>query len=220
MKYDRNRFYWYKLEKDFFERSDTKYIYNSDDGIKKVYVYLNLITLSIPYGGYLKINENKDYSINSLAAKIGMNSETVHKTIELLEELGLIQLTTENTYLLTEVYDYIESKLKSSIETQNRRDFNSLRKKIAKFANQPINHQDIRMNGDTIHITYINDDRSKLGKFEVARYVWLSKDEIEKFEKDYGGERFHNISLDISKAIIAENIFIYDFEPLFTQLLN
>lgn len=94
-----------ELRNDFFENDVIKSI-DEEYGILYTMIYVDLLLLS--KDGYLKFNGSKKEVFKKISLKINERVEDVEKAIEILISKDLIDVISENEYLLkqTEVVRY------------------------------------------------------------------------------------------------------------------
>ena len=89
----KNKKYWYlKLESDFFNRHDIRYLLSSNIGIKAVLVYQALMLESISHEGYLRFNKGKPYTVEILHNIFFSTFNNLEETKECFKELETMDL--------------------------------------------------------------------------------------------------------------------------------
>lgn len=115
----KNKKYWYlKLESDFFNRHDIRYFLSSELGIKAVIVYEMLMLESISHEGKLRFNKEKPYTIeilHNIFFSIINDLETTKQCFKELENMDLIKWDKDKTLLIKGV----EERIGSSTEQAN-----------------------------------------------------------------------------------------------------
>lgn len=97
-----NKFYWLKLQKDFFKRHDIRIIESMENGEKYVLFYLKLICESISHDGELRFSEFVPYNETMLASVTDTDIDVVRSSMKLLTELGMVQILDDATIFMTE----------------------------------------------------------------------------------------------------------------------
>lgn len=100
---DKKRYYWLKLKKDFFKRSDIKLIESMTNGKEYILFYLKLLCESVEDDGILRFNETIPYDINMLSVVTDTNVDIVRSAMELFQKLGMVALIDNDTYYIKEV---------------------------------------------------------------------------------------------------------------------
>ena len=75
---------------------------------------------SVSHEGYLRLSESKPYDLNTLSAVISEDKKTLAKALEVLMEMGMIELLEDGTYYIKEVNQSVGCETK---EAQRKRDY-------------------------------------------------------------------------------------------------
>ena len=73
------RYYWLKLNKNFFKRHDIRIIEDMENGKDFILFYMKILLESIDHNGYLRFNKNIPYNEKMLATITNTEEETVKK---------------------------------------------------------------------------------------------------------------------------------------------
>ena len=101
------KFYWLKLKKDFFKRHDIRILESMPDGHIAVLFYLKLMLESVDHEGELRFSEKTAYSPEMLATITDTDIEVVKASLARLDELGLIEITSDGTIIIDKVKSMI-----------------------------------------------------------------------------------------------------------------
>lgn len=96
------KYYWLKLQKDFFKRHDVKIIENMPNGKDYIIFYLKLLTESIAHDGRLRFSDTLPYDENMIATITDTNIDVVRSAIKLFQGLHLMEVWDDLTYYMTE----------------------------------------------------------------------------------------------------------------------
>ena len=122
--YNKERFYWLKLKRDFFKRHDIQIIEAMPNGKDYVLFYLKLMVESIDHEGELRFSDTIPYNEQMLSVVTNTNIDIVRSAIKLLTELGIVEVLDDQTLYLKEVKALIGSQSvsaeKKQIQRQNR----------------------------------------------------------------------------------------------------
>ncbi|MGN0744356.1 MAG: phage replisome organizer N-terminal domain-containing protein [Christensenellales bacterium] len=122
--YNKERFYWLKLKRDFFKRHDIQIIESMPNGKDYVLFYLKLMVESIDHDGALRFSDTIPYNEQMLSVVTNTNIDIVRSAIKMLNELGMIEVLDDQTLYLKEVKALIGSQSvgaeKKQIQLQNR----------------------------------------------------------------------------------------------------
>ncbi len=100
---DKEKYYWLKLDRNFFKRHDIRVIENMPDGKEYVLFYLKLMTEAIDHAGALRFSDTVPYSDSMLSSVTNTELEVVRKALELFTELGIMEVLDDKTLFLREV---------------------------------------------------------------------------------------------------------------------
>ena len=103
------RYYWLKLQKDFFKRHDIKYVQTLPEGREIAFFYLKLMVESVDHDGELRFSPELPYSEAMLASVTDTPVEIVESGMKTLKELGLVRTDEEGTIIIPKVIKMIDS---------------------------------------------------------------------------------------------------------------
>ena len=103
------RYYWLKLQKDFFKRHDIKYIETLPNGREITHFYLKLMVESVDHEGELRFSPELPYSEAMLSSVTDTPTDIVESGMAVLKELGLVKIDEEGTIVLPKVVKMIDS---------------------------------------------------------------------------------------------------------------
>ena len=101
------KFYWLKLNRNFFKRHDIRIIERLPDGRGIVLFYLELLAESVDHEGFLRYSEKKPYTAEMLASVTANEVELVEKALSTLEEYELIEFQDDGTIYLPELHNML-----------------------------------------------------------------------------------------------------------------
>ena len=135
--------YWFKLYNNFFDNEKIKQIKRKKDGDRLIVIFINCLAIAAncESGGYLKISENKFFTIETLAHHRGRNQKSIKNALDIFQEYSMIvqdeygykiknwnkyqnlqekgiKDKKESTKLGKNVYTEREKELKKEIETE------------------------------------------------------------------------------------------------------
>ena len=105
---DKEKYYWLKLDRNFFKRHDVRIIEKMPDGKQYVLFYLKLMAEAIDHEGALRFSEAVPYSEAMLASVTDTDMEIVKAALQLFTELGLAEILEDKTLYLPEVAKLLE----------------------------------------------------------------------------------------------------------------
>lgn len=118
---DSKRFYWLKLEKDFFKRHDIRVVETMPNGKDYILFYLKLLCESTSHDGYLRFSEAIPYSEDMLATITNTNVDVVRSAIKIFTELKMMQVLDDGTLFLEQVQKMIGSVTGQTLRKSNKK---------------------------------------------------------------------------------------------------
>lgn len=108
--YNKERYYWLKLKRDFFKRHDIQIIESMPNGKDYVLFYLKLMVESIDHDGALRFSDTIPYNEQMLSVVTNTNIDIVRSAIKLLTELKFVEILDDKTLYLKDVKPLIGSQ--------------------------------------------------------------------------------------------------------------
>ncbi len=96
------KYYWLKLDRNFFKRHDIRIVETMPNGKEYVLFYMKLLVESIDHEGQLRFNEMIPYNDNMLATITNTNVDIVKSAIQVFSQLGLMELWDDKTIYLSD----------------------------------------------------------------------------------------------------------------------
>ena len=128
------RYYWLKLDKDFFNRPDIKIIESQSDGVQYSYFYLKLLLQSVESQGVLKYN-NIPFDVEMLSKITGTSPSVVKSAIDIFLKMNMLQILENGTLFIPEV------ALLLGTETEDARRKREKKKEISLIENKEIKEE-------------------------------------------------------------------------------
>ena len=100
---DSKKFYWLKLNKDFFKRHDIRIIEEMENGKDYILFYLKLLLESVNHEGHLRFSETIPYNEKMLSVITNTNIDIVRSAMKVLLELKMIEILDDSTIYMAEV---------------------------------------------------------------------------------------------------------------------
>jgi len=171
--YNKEKFYWLKLKRDFFKRHDIQIIEALPNGKDYVLFYLKLMVESIDHDGALRFSDTIPYNEQMLSVVTNTNIDIVRSAIKMLTELGMIEVLDDETLYLKEVKALIGSQTAGAERRQIQRQ-NQAEKLIE------------RQNGDICH-----PEIEKELDIETKKEMYKEKKLLEQADKPPSVARKH-----------------------------
>lgn len=115
---ENKKYYYLKLKEDFFFSGEVLIIEKMPEGMLYSNILLKLYLLSLKFNGFLKLNENVNYTPQMLASLTGHEIGTVERALRLFLELGLIVECADNSIYMSNIEDMVGT---SSTEADRKR---------------------------------------------------------------------------------------------------
>ncbi len=172
------RFYWLKLQRDFFKRHDVRIVENMPNGKDYVLFYLKLLCESIDHEGRLRFSDSIPYNDEMLSTITDTNIDIVRSAVKIFTELGLMELQSDGTYFMNEVEKMIGSAA-SNANARRQARFRENQKQ--KLLNSPEENEETVINSNGIvtdSVTEDNESKSK-SKRKSKNNISSSSDDSE-----------------------------------------
>ncbi|WP_052219571.1 phage replisome organizer N-terminal domain-containing protein, partial [Clostridium tetani] len=106
------RYYWLKLQDNFFEKEEIKIIENMPNGKDYIIFYMKLLLKSVSTEGKLMFREIIPYTPEMLASITNTNIDTVRVAIDMFSKLSLMEIWDDGTLFMVETQNMIGSETK------------------------------------------------------------------------------------------------------------
>lgn len=119
---DSKRYYWLKLEKDFFKRHDIRIIEGMTNGKDYIIFYLKLLCEATSHEGYLRFSETIPYNEQMLSTITNTNVDIVRSAIKVFTELQMMSILDDGTIYFKQVAKMIGSETGQTIRKREARE--------------------------------------------------------------------------------------------------
>lgn len=84
--------YWFKFYNNFFDNEKIKEIKRRKDGDRLIVIFIHCLAIAAncESGGYLKISENKFFTIETLSHHMSRNKESIRIALNIFQEYSMI----------------------------------------------------------------------------------------------------------------------------------
>ncbi|MBR3361974.1 MAG: phage replisome organizer N-terminal domain-containing protein, partial [Lachnospiraceae bacterium] len=144
------RYYWLKLQKDFFKRHDIKYIETLPNGREIAFFYLKIMVESVDHDGELRFSPEIPYSEAMLASVTDTPVEIVEAGMSTLKDLGLVKVDEDGTISIPKVIKMIDS----ASDTDGAR-------RVRRYREKQQSLQNVTESLQNVTHTVTNDNESK-----------------------------------------------------------
>lgn len=101
--YDKERLYYLKLPKDFFNSYYVKILEGMPNGKDYLLMYLKLMCESISHNGYLRFSKDIPYTAEMISVVTNTNVDVVRNGLKALERLEMVSTTQDGSLRLPKV---------------------------------------------------------------------------------------------------------------------
>jgi len=96
------KYYWLKLERNFFKRHDIRIIEDMPNGKEYVLFFMKLLVESIDHEGELRFNSLIPYNDQMLATITNTNIDIVRSAISMFQSLRLLEIWDDKTIYISD----------------------------------------------------------------------------------------------------------------------
>lgn len=96
------KYYWLKLDRNFFKRHDIRIIEEQSNGKDYILFYLKLLVESIDHQGELRFSDTIPYDEKMLSVVTNTNIDIVRSAIKLFTQLKLMEVFDDKTIYMAE----------------------------------------------------------------------------------------------------------------------
>ena len=182
------KYYWLKLQDDFFKRHDIRIVENMPNGKDYVIFYLKLLCESTSHDGLLRFSEEIPYNEEMLATITNTNIDIVRSAINVFEQLKMIELYDDGTLFMNQVEKMVGSETQGAERVRKYRENQRLLQCNANVTKSNIEiEKDIDIEEDIDINNNIPSSKPKKVKHKYGEYqnVLLTDDEYNKLHQDY-----------------------------------
>lgn len=104
---DTKKYYWLKLDKNFFKRHDIRIVESMPNGKAYILLYLKLLLESIDHEGLLRFNESIPYNEDMIATITDTNVDIVRSGLKLFSDLKLLDVTEDKTIHMVQTVEML-----------------------------------------------------------------------------------------------------------------
>jgi predicted phage replisome organizer len=94
------KYYWLKLQKDFFKNHHIKIIEGMANGTDYILFYMKLLVESISHEGRLRFSDRVPYNDSMLSTITDTNIDIVRSAVKIFTELDLMTLEDDGTIFM------------------------------------------------------------------------------------------------------------------------
>ena len=181
------KYYYLKLKENFFNSDEIILIESMQDGMLFSNILLKLYLLSLKFNGYLRLNENMNYTAQMIATLTRHEIGTVERALRVFYEFELIVSTADGSIYMADIEGMVGE---SSTEADRKRLARANANKGQTTDKCPPNVQalskkcppEIEIEKETEIKTDIDSDREIYGRY---KNVSLTPSEYEALKNEY-----------------------------------
>lgn len=181
------KYYYLKLKENFFNSDEIILIESMQDGMLFSNILLKLYLLSLKFNGFLRLNENMNYSAQMIATLTRHEVGTVERALKVFYEFGLILSTPDGSIYMADIEGMVGE---SSTEADRKRLARANANKGEPVDKCPPNVQalsenrppEIEIEKETEIKTEIDSDREIYGRY---KNVSLTPSEYESIKNEF-----------------------------------
>ena len=223
------RFYWIKLNTNFFIQREVKSIRRTENGLLYIVIYLKLLLLSANTGGLLKFENTEDSLVEELSIEIDEEPEDVKNAIEVLQKKNLITISSNDEFFLNKAPDMVGSETAAAERMRkSRAKKKELEKNVTMLPNVTNCYTEIdidkeieidkRDKREEIYIKDIDDIKNIITKINELVINQMSSSSLENFINNYGVDTLNKLIKQIERSdYLKENI---NFNNLNDEFVN
>ena len=137
------RYYWLKLQDNFFEKEEIKIIENMPNGKDYIIFYMKLLLKSVSTEGKLIFRDIIPYTPEMLASITNTNADTVRVAIDIFSKLGLMEIWDDGTLFMVETQNMIGSETRWAKKKRLQRE---------KQKELPLKKDNVQVEGDNVQV--------------------------------------------------------------------
>jgi predicted phage replisome organizer len=115
------KYFWLKLQKDFFKRHDIQIIEDMENGKDYILFYLKLLCESVSHNGNLRFSDTIPYNDKMLATITHTDIDKVRSAIKVFTDLQMMEVLKDGTIYLAECQKMLGSECNSAERVRRHR---------------------------------------------------------------------------------------------------
>lgn len=175
-----NKYFWLKLQRDFFKRHDIRIVEGMDNGKDYILFYMKLLLESIDHEGYLRFSDTVPYNEKMLSIITNTNVDIVRAAIEIFKQLKLMEILDDKTIYMTQTQQMLGQETEWAVK---KREYREKQKQILieQGTRTTMENEGNKDNMDNMDIVLIDGDDEKEQKEIKVDYDEL----FDRFWKAY-----------------------------------
>lgn len=175
-KVDTKNYYWLKLPKDFFNRIAIKKIKKSENGDKKINIYMQLLLETINKGGYFEYQHIENDICGEIAIVLDEDAEIIRELSRQLIEIGLIQVDDGDYYFPEAVELTGKRSPVADRVAKSRKNKKEKEKQEALQCNTNVTEGNAQVTSSNTNVTHNREEKSREEKEESKKRDRVNKE--------------------------------------------
>lgn len=190
------RYYWLKLNKNFFDSSEIKVLQSMENGSDYIILWQRLLLSSLDYTtetkkiGLLAFKENIPWDIDLMISVFGFSKELINTALKTFQKLGMITLTDSGEIWANDMQQMIGSESDSAERVRKHRE------KLKQIEHKPLQCNTDVTNSNTEIDIEIDTEKEKEKKKELPQaktpLMKVEKEYFELFKNEFGEDADYN----------------------------
>jgi len=200
------RYYWLKLDKDFFNRPDIKIIEAQADGVLYSYFYLKLLLQSVESQGVLKYN-NIPFDVEMLSKITGTSPSVVKSAIDIFLKMNMLQILEDGSLFISEVALLLGSETEDARRKREKKKETKLieNKEIKEEKKKPMTVAERVKEKNSVTENFCNDN-DNVTKCNVTCNENSNEDVTNFSLKTIGNKREKDVTENFQKISLYQDI--------------
>lgn len=183
---ENKRFYWLKLNEDFFDDDTIRYIEEQENGVKYSNFYLKLCLKSLRTDGRLirLVGEILiPYDVKSLSALTGVDVDTVRCAMALFEKIGCVKMLDSGELYISQLAEMVGSETDKAKLMRASRAREKAGNDVTRMLPGCYTEKEIEKEKDTELETEQKTEGEKGRKRPPARFVPPTLEEVQEYAR-------------------------------------
>lgn len=190
------KYFWLKLNVDFFEREEVKLIENMPNGKEYIIFYMKLLLKSANSDGKLLFKDVIPYTEDMLATVTGINVDVVRTAVKLFLKLGLMQKLSDGALFMLETQKMIGCETEYAKKKREYRE----KKKVEAIEDKSGTKKDVVQIGEKTKKDNVLQEIEKEIDIEIEKDIREKEKENSLTHSQSIKEKFSNLLLMIAQA--------------------
>jgi predicted phage replisome organizer len=232
---DTKKYYWLKLDKNFFKRHDIRIVESMPNGKAYILLYLKLLLESIDHEGLLRFNESIPYNEDMIATITDTNVDIVKSGLQIFRQLDLLEVSDDHTIFMKQTSLMLGGETEFAIKKREYRERQKLLSDNSKTNKDNVRQEielekDIDIEKDIERESKKNKKESGNGKSSISRpspdsiptindiSEFLKSKDIRESKIDFTANKFVNYYA--ARGWMIDGQPIYDWKALIEYWLE